>query len=196
MEGLRGVSLPLVKTLGAPVLIGVAGTVLVVPISTCRVVGKSGLVRRLSLPLVKTLGAPVLIRVAGTVLVVSVATSGVVGKSGLVVGLRGISLPLVKTLGGPVGVGVTGTVLVVSVSTSGVVGKSRLVRGLSLPLVVATTITIAGGINLVPLYVLVAIIGVNTVGVAVGGAVAGLSLPLVKTLGAPVLIGVSGTVLV
>merc|ERR1712241_1274238 len=81
VAGTRGI--PLVQTLGAPVLIRVAGTVLVVSISTSGVVGKSGLVRRLGLPLVQTLGAPVLIRVAGTVLVVSVATSGMVGKSGL-----------------------------------------------------------------------------------------------------------------
>merc|ERR1712165_294025 len=88
----RRISLPLVQTLGAPVLVRVAGTVLVVSIATSGVVGKSGLVGRLSFPLVQTLGAPVLIRVAGTVLVVSIATSGVVGKSGLV---RRLSLPLV-----------------------------------------------------------------------------------------------------
>merc|ERR1711899_299494 len=97
VAGTRGI--PLVKTLGAPVLIRVAGAILVVSIATSGVVGKSGLVRRLGLPLVQTLGAPVLVRVAGTVLVVSIATSGVVGKDRLVVGLRGISLPLVQTLG-------------------------------------------------------------------------------------------------
>merc|ERR1711899_475295 len=97
VAGTRGI--PLVKTLGAPVLIRVAGAILVVSIATSRVVGKSGLVRRLGLPLVQTLGAPVLVRVAGTVLVVSIATSRVVGKGRLVVGLRGISLPLVQTLG-------------------------------------------------------------------------------------------------
>merc|ERR1712020_342111 len=93
VAGTRGI--PLVKTLGAPVLIRVAGAILVVSIATSGVVGKSGLVRRLGLPLVQTLGAPVLVRVAGTVLVVSIATSGVVGKSGLV---RRLSLPLVQTL--------------------------------------------------------------------------------------------------
>merc|ERR1712038_505788 len=77
VAGTRGI--PLVKTLGAPVLIRVAGAILVVSIATSRVVGESGFVRWFSLSLVQTLGAPVLIRVAGTVLVVSIATSGVVG---------------------------------------------------------------------------------------------------------------------
>merc|ERR1712038_5482 len=77
VAGTRGI--PLVKTLGAPVLIRVAGAILVVSIGTSGVVGKGRLVvglRGISLPLVQILGAPVLIRVAGTVLVVSVATSG------------------------------------------------------------------------------------------------------------------------
>merc|ERR1712165_670510 len=91
VAGTRGI--PLVKTLGTPVLIRVSGTIIVVSVATSGVVGKSGLVRRLSLPLVQTLGAPVLVRVAGTILVVSIATSGVVGKSGLV---RRLSLPLVQ----------------------------------------------------------------------------------------------------
>merc|ERR1712110_500469 len=81
---------PLVKTLRAPVLIRVAGTVLVVSIATSRMVGKGGLIvglRGVSLPLVKTLGAPVGVRVAGTVLVVSISTSWVVGKGGLIVGI-------------------------------------------------------------------------------------------------------------
>merc|ERR1712223_89969 len=94
VAGTRGI--PLVKTLGAPVLIRVAGAVLVVSVATSRVVGKSRLVvglRGISLPLVQALGAPVLIRVAGTVLVVSIATSRVVGNSRLV---RRLSLPLVK----------------------------------------------------------------------------------------------------
>merc|ERR1712038_185077 len=43
------------------------------------------------------------------------------------------------------------------------------------------------------LHILVAIIGIDTIGVAV---LAGLSLPLVKTLGAPVGVRVAGTVLV
>merc|ERR1712018_499967 len=97
--------------------------------------------------------------------------------------------PLVKTLGRPISVGVAGTVLVVAVSTSGVVSESRGVAGLSLPLMVAITVTVI----LVPLHILVAIIGIDTIGVAV---LAGLSLPLVKTLGAPVGVRVAGTVLV
>merc|ERR1739844_726354 len=100
VAGTRGI--PLVKTLGAPVLIRVSGAVLVVSIATSGVVGKSGLVRRLGLPLVQALGAPVLVRVAGTVLVVSIATSRVFFKVLLIVGLRGISLSLVQTLGAPV----------------------------------------------------------------------------------------------
>ena len=120
VAGTRGI--PLVKTLGAPVDIRVARSVLVVSIATSGMVGKGGLVvglRGISLPLVETLGAPVLIRVAGAVLVVSVATSRVVGKSGLV---RWLSFPLVKTLGRSVLVGIAGTILVVAVSTSRMIG--------------------------------------------------------------------------
>merc|ERR1719245_1094003 len=49
IAGARGI--PLVESLGAPVLIGVAGAVLVVSIATSRMVGKRRLIRRLSLPL-------------------------------------------------------------------------------------------------------------------------------------------------
>ena len=60
VAGSRGI--PLVQALGAPVLIRVAGAILVVSIATSWMVGKGGLIvglRGVSLPLVKTLGAPV-----------------------------------------------------------------------------------------------------------------------------------------
>ena len=116
IAGARGI--PLVESLGAPILIRVAGAVLVVSVAPSRVVGKGGLVvglRGISLPLVQTLGTPVLKRVAGTILVVSVATSRVVGKS-RGVAIAGLSLPLVKTLGRSVLVGITRTVLVVTIA--------------------------------------------------------------------------------
>merc|ERR1719422_2497794 len=53
VAGTRG--LPLVETLGGPVDIRVAGTVLVVAVAASRVVGKGRGVARLSLPLVKAL---------------------------------------------------------------------------------------------------------------------------------------------
>ena len=79
--GLRGISLPLVKTLGAPVLIRVAGAILVVSVATSRVVGKSRgvAVAGLSLPLVKTLGRSVLVGITRTILVVTVSTGRMEG---------------------------------------------------------------------------------------------------------------------
>merc|ERR1712117_188308 len=92
--------------------------------------------------------------VLGVLAVVAVAVSTL---NGLVAGARG--LPLVETLGGPVDIRVASAVLVVAVAASGVVGKGRGVAGLSLPLVVAVTVAVI----LVPLDVLAAVIGVNTV---------------------------------
>merc|ERR1719247_1539380 len=82
------------KTLGAPVSVRVAGTVLVVAISASRVVGKGRGIAWLSLSLVNALGRPVGVRVAGTILVVAISASRVVGKGG---GIAGLSLPLVGT---------------------------------------------------------------------------------------------------
>merc|ERR1712012_539428 len=80
------------KTLGAPVSVRVAGTVLVVAISASRVVSKGRSIAGLSLPLVDALGRPISVGVARSVLVVSVATSRVIGKGR---GVAGLSLPLV-----------------------------------------------------------------------------------------------------
>jgi len=78
-------------TLGAPVGVRVARTVLVVAISASGVVSEGRSIAGLSLPLVDALGGPVGVGVAGTVLVVSVATSGMVGKGRGIAGL-GLSL--------------------------------------------------------------------------------------------------------
>merc|ERR1719150_1721030 len=120
-------------------------------------------------------------------------------------GVAGLSLPLVETLGGPVGVGVAGAVLVVAVAASRVVGEGRgvavggpLVETLGGPVDVRVAsavlvVAVAIAVILVPLDVLAAVIGINTVRV---GVAAGLSLPLVETLGGPVGVGVAGGVAV
>ena len=80
VAGTRGI--PLVKTLGAPVLIRVARAILVVSIATSGVVGKSGLVRRLSVPLVIAVAADgeaiavVLRSVAVAITMITLTTQG------------------------------------------------------------------------------------------------------------------------
>merc|ERR1712088_114164 len=129
------------KTLGAPVSVRVAGTILVVAISASRVVGKGGGIAGLSLPLVGT--APP--SVQETCLASKTSNQKLSSEKGEGRGGQELGRPLVdtmKTLGAPVGVRVAGTVLVVSVATSRVVGKGRGVAGLSLPLVVPEAVPV------------------------------------------------------
>merc|ERR1712045_526498 len=227
-------SLPLVKTLGAPVSVGVAGAILIVPITSSGVVSKGRGIARLSLPLVgatvppasnetsltsktktkslkskkgegrggqqlgrplvdtKTLGAPVSVRVAGTVLVVAISASRVVGKGR---GIARLSLPLVDALGRPVSVRVAGSVLVVSIAASGVVGKGRGIAGLSLPLVVPEAVPVVD-------VTVLGLVGTGKAGTKKTSTdkseSSKLGRPLVdtKTLGAPVSVGISRSVLV
>merc|ERR1711884_653009 len=130
-------SLPLVKTLGAPVSVGVAGAILIVPITSSRVVSKGRGIARLSLPLV---GATVPPASNETSLASKTKTKSLKSKKGEGRGGQQLGRPLVdtKTLGAPVSVRVAGTVLVVAISASRVVGKGRGIARLSLPLVGAT----------------------------------------------------------
>merc|ERR1712038_1367087 len=118
------------NTLGAPVGVRVAGTVLVVAISASRVVGKGRGIAGLSLPLVGT--APP--SVQETSLASKTSNQKLSSEKGEGRGGQQLGRPLVdsmNTLGAPVGVGVARSVLVVSVATSRVVGKGRGVAGLS-----------------------------------------------------------------
>merc|ERR1711884_687051 len=131
-------SLPLVKTLGAPVSVGVAGAILIVPITSSRVVSKGRGIARLSLPLV---GATVPPASNETSLASKTKTKSLKSKKGEGRGSQQLGRPLVDTmdtLGAPVSVRVAGTVLVVAISASRVVGKGRGIAGLSLPLVGTT----------------------------------------------------------
>merc|ERR1711884_836469 len=128
-------SLPLVKTLGTPVSVRVAGAILVVPIASSRVVSKGRGIAGLSLPLV---GATELPASNKTSLASKTKTKSLKTKKGEGRGGQQLGRPLVdsmNTLGAPVGVRVAGTVLVVAISASRVVGKGGGVAGLSLPLV-------------------------------------------------------------
>merc|ERR1712045_167101 len=128
-------SLPLVKTLGAPVSVGVAGAILVVPIASSRVVSKGRGIAGLSLPLVGATEPPASNK---TSLASKTKTKSLKSKKGEGRGGQQLGRPLVdsmNTLGAPVGVRVAGTVLVVAISASRVVSKSRGIAGLSLPLV-------------------------------------------------------------
>merc|ERR1711884_264979 len=167
-------SLPLVKTLGAPVSVGVAGAILIVPITSSRVVSKGRGIARLSLPLV---GATVPPASNETSLASKTKTKSLESKKGEGRGGQQLGRPLVdtKTLGAPVSVRVAGTVLVVAISASRVVGKGRGIARLSLPLVDAlgrpVSVRVAG-------TVLVVSIATSRV-VGKGRGIAGLSLPLV-----------------
>merc|ERR1719247_318183 len=112
------------KTLGAPVSVRVAGSVLVVSVATSRVVGKGRGVAGLSLPLVVPEAVPVVdVTVLG--LVGAGQTSSKEAKTNQ------------TTLGRPLSVGVARSVLVVSIAACGMVGKGRAVGGLSFSLLVA-----------------------------------------------------------
>merc|ERR1711884_434483 len=174
-------SLPLVKTLGTPVSVRVAGAILVVPIASSRVVSKGRGIAGLSLPLV---GATVPPASNETSLASKTKTKSLKSKKGEGRGGQQLGRPLVdtKTLGAPVGVRVAGTVLVVSISASRVVGKGRGIAGLSLPLVDALgrpfSVRVAG-------TVLVVAISASRV-VGKGRGIAGLGLPLVVAEAVPV----------
>merc|ERR1711884_712889 len=131
-------SLPLVKTLGTPVSVRVAGAILVVPIASSRVVSKGRGIAGLSLPLVGATEPPTSNE---TSLASKTKTKSLKAKKGEGRGGQQLGRPLVdtmNTLGAPVGVRVAGTVLVVAISASRVVGKGRGIAGLSLPLVGTT----------------------------------------------------------
>ena len=181
--------LPLVQTgtLGAPVSIRVARTVLVVAIFASGMVRQSGSIAGLSLPLVDTLGGPVGVGVASTILVVAIFASGMVSKGR---GIAGLSLPLVETLGRPVGVGVASSVLVVPIFASGVVGKGRGIAGLSLPLVVTEAIPVVDATVLAP-------VGHSKTTSEKSRTKKSSDLPLVETgtLGAPVSVRIARSVL-
>ena len=173
-------SLPLVKTLGAPVGVRVARSVLVVPIAASRVVGKGGGIAGLSLPLVETLRGPVSVGVTRSILVVSIAASGVVGKGR---GIAGLSLPLVVpeavpvvdvTVLGLVGTGKAGT----KKTSTDKSESSKLGR----PLVDTKTL---GAPVSVGIARSVLVVSITTSGVvSKGGAVRGLGFPLVVAVAA------------
>merc|ERR1712045_870759 len=182
-------SLPLVKTLGAPVSVGVAGAILVVPIASSRVVSKGRGIARLSLPLV---GATVPPASNETSLASKTKTKSLKSKKGEGRGGQQLGRPLVdtKTLGAPVSVRVAGTVLVVAISASRVVGKGRGIAGLSLPLVVPEAVPV------VDITVLGLIGAGQTSSEKAKTDQTDLGRPLVETLGGPLSVGVARSVLV
>merc|ERR1712018_345373 len=170
--GIAGLSLPLVETLGGPVGVGVAGTVLVVAVVTSRVVGKGRGIAGLSLPLVVPSSVVRLVIGAKKASAQETAADQGEGRDGKELG--GPLVEAVSTLGRPVGVGVAGAVLVVSVTASRVVGKGRGIAGLMLPLVETLGRPVGVGVAGTVLVVSVTASGV----VGKGRGVAGLSLPL------------------
>merc|ERR1719328_872610 len=179
------------NTLGRPVSVRVAGSVLVVSIATSRVVGKGRGIAGLSLPLV---GATVPPASNETSLTSKTPTKSLKSKKGEGGGGQQLGRPLVDALGRPVGVRVAGTVLVVAISASRVVGKGRGIAGLSLPLVGTTPpsvqeTSLASKSSNQKLS--------SEKGEGRGGQQLGRPLvDTMKTLGAPVSVRVAGTVLV
>merc|ERR1719192_653568 len=168
-------------TLGRPVGVRVAGTVLVVAISASRVVGKGRGIAGLSLPLVGTTPPSV----QETSLASKSSNQKLSSEKGEGRGGQQLGRPLVdtmKTLGAPVSVRVAGTVLVVAISASRVVSKGRSIAGLSPPLVDALGGPISVGVARSVLVVSVATSRV----IGKGRGVAGLSLPLVVPEAVPV----------
>merc|ERR1719415_239414 len=165
-------------TLGAPVSVRVAGTVLVVAISASRMVSKGRGIAGLSLPLVDALGRPIGVRVAGTILVVPIAASRVVGKGR---GIAGLSLPLVGTT--PPSVQETSLASKSSnQKLSSKKGEGRGGQQLGRPLV-DTMKTLGAPVSIrVAGTILVVAISASRV-VSKGRSIAGLSLPLVDALG-------------